>query len=264
MATPHSTRIEELLPAYALGALDGEDLRELEAHLDVGCDECRRQLDLWNGDLERLAASVPPLPPSDTTRARILRLTAAGAAPAPQRARAPRWMYFAAAALLLLSVWGLAGQQRMRGEVERLAAERARLARRVEALDREVDLARAEARQAAQALQILAAPSVRSVVLAGLGPTPQATGHTYVNPQTRDALFYAFNLPRLAEDKTYQLWFIAGGKPVSAGIFAVDERGTGRLRVERVADVKDIQAWAVTVEPSGGVPQPTGEMVLKG
>jgi anti-sigma-K factor RskA len=261
MATPHSTRLEELLPAYALGALDGEDLRELEAHLDVGCDECRRQLDLWNRDLESLAASVPPLPPSDTTRARILRL-ATGAAPAP--ARLPRWAFFAAAALLLLSVWGVAGQVRVRGEMERLADERARLAQQVETLDREVALARAEARQAAQALQILAAPSVRSVVMAGLGSTPGASGHTYVNPQTRDALFYAFNLPRLAEDKTYQLWFIADGKPVSAGVFSVDERGTGRLRVEKVADVKDIQAWAVTVEPRGGVPEPTGEMVLKG
>jgi anti-sigma-K factor RskA len=182
----------------------------------------------------------------------------------PASPRVPRWLYFAAAALLLLSVWGVAGQLRMRGEVRRLAAERNRLAQQVEALDREVDLARAEARQAAQALQILAAPSVRSVVLAGLGPSPQAAGHTYVNPQTRDALFYAFNLPRLEEDKTYQLWFIAGGKPVSAGTFSVDARGSGRLRVEKVSDIEDIQAWAVTIEPRGGAPQPTGAMVLKG
>jgi hypothetical protein len=125
-------------------------------------------------------------------------------------------------------------------------------------------LARAEARQAAQALQILAAPSVRSVVLAGLGPSPGAAGHTYVNPQSREALFYAFNLPGLAADKTYQLWFIAGGKPVSAGTFAVDARGAAHLRVEKVSRIEDIQAWAVTIEPSGGVPQPTGEMVLKG
>ena len=264
MATSHSTRLEELLPAYALGALDGEDLRELEAHLDVGCAECRRQLDLWNRDLELLAASVTPVPPSETTRARILRLAAGTGTTAPASPRVPRWTYFAAAALLLLSVWGVVGQIRMRGEVRRLAAERSRLARQVEALDREVDLARAEARQAAQALQILAAPSVRSVVLAGLEPSPGAAGHAYVNPQTRDALFYAFNLPRLEEDKTYQLWFIAGGKPVSAGTFAVDERGSGRLRVEKVTPVEDIQAWAVTIEPRGGVPQPTGAMVLKG
>jgi anti-sigma-K factor RskA len=44
----------------------------------------------------------------------------------------------------------------------------------------------------------------------------------------------------------------------------VDERGSGSLRVEHVAPAGQIQAWAVTVEPEGGVPQPTGAMVLKG
>lgn len=260
MATPHSERIEEFLPAYALGALDGEDLRELEEHLASGCPECRRQLDLWQRDLEALAESVAPVQPSEMTRARVLRL--APAAPAP--ARIPRWLPFAAAALVLLAVWGFAGQIRLRGELRRVAAEQESLERRVAELGREVQQARFESRRTAQALQVLAAPHVSSVVLAGLGPTPGAAGHTYVNPQTHDALFYAFNLPALAPDKTYQLWFIAGGKPVSAGTFSVDPRGTGSLRVEQVVDVKDIQAWAVTVEPRGGVPQPTGEMVLKG
>lgn len=261
MATPHSERIEEFLPAYALGALDGEDLRELEEHLASGCADCRRELHLWQRDLEALAESVQPIQPSDTTRARILRFATA---PAPARARIPRWLPFAAAAVLLLAVWGFAGQIRLRGELRRVTAEQESLERRVADLGREVQQARFETRRTAQALQVLAAPHVSTVVLAGLGPTPGAAGHTYVNPQTHDALFYAFNLPALGPDKTYQLWFIADGKPVSAGTFSVDPRGTGSLRVERVVDVKDIQAWAVTVEPRGGVPQPTGEMVLKG
>lgn len=263
MASPHSTSIEDLLPAYALGALDGEDLRELEEHLAGGCEECRRQLGLWQGDLEALAEFVPPVQPSEVTRARVLRLVGGGAAPAAPRTL-PRWLPFAAAALLLLSVWSVAGQIRMRDELRRVSGENALLARRLEELGTDVAAARLESRRAAQALQILAAPHVNSVVLAGLGPTPGAAGQTYVNPQTRDALFYAFNLPALAPDKTYQLWFITGGKPVSAGTFSVDPRGTGTLRIDKVADVKDIQVWAVTVEPQGGVPQPTGEMVLKG
>ena len=38
MAAPrdHSARYDELLPAYALGALDGEELRELEEHIAAG------------------------------------------------------------------------------------------------------------------------------------------------------------------------------------------------------------------------------------
>jgi hypothetical protein len=124
--------------------------------------------------------------------------------------------------------------------------------------------ARQEAQRANQALQVVASPGVQSVTLAGLGPAPGALGHTYVNPLRRDALFYAFDLPALPSGKTYELWYIAGGKPVAAGTFAVDPQGIASVQVEHVADVASIQAWAVTIEPTGGVPQPTGAMVLKG
>jgi anti-sigma-K factor RskA len=264
MSTPHTPRVEELLPAYALGALDGEDLRELEAHWVSGCEECRRQLALWQGDLEAVAAGVEPVQPSDVTRARVLRL-AGGAkkAPAAPPRRTPWWMAAVAAVLLALALWGLLGQARMERQVKSLEAERDRLSREVNGLEQQVGLARDEARQARQALQVIAAPGVQSVLLAGLGPSPGAKGRTYVNPSTRDALFYAFDLPALPADKTYELWLIAAGKPVAAGTFDVDPRGTGTVRVERVT-ASPIQAWAVTIEPRGGVPQPTGAMVLKG
>jgi anti-sigma-K factor RskA len=262
MSTPHTPRLEELLPAHALDALDGDDLRELEEHLAGGCEECRRQLALWQGDLEELAASVTPVEPSEITRARVLRL--AGGSQAPAVRRASGWLAAAALVLLGLAVWGFAGQARLRDEVRRLAAARDGQAREVESLSGEVVAARSQAVRAEQALQVLAAPGVQSVVLAGLGPSPGAKGRTYVNPSTRDALFYAFDLPALPQDKTYELWFIAGGKPVAAGTFAVDPRGSASLRVDRVADAGTIEAWAVTIEPRGGVLQPTGAMVLKG
>jgi anti-sigma-K factor RskA len=263
MSTSHTPRLEDLLPAFALGALDGEDLRELEAHWVSGCEECRRQLALWQGDLEALAAEMEPVAPSETTRARVLRLAGSDRAPAAPPRRAPWWMAATADVLLALALWGLLGQARMEREVRGLEAERDRLSRQVNALDRQVGLARDEARRAQQALQVLAAPGVQSVVLAGLGPSPGAKGRTYVNPSTRDALFYAFDLPPLPADKTYELWFIAAGKPVAAGTFDVDPRGTGTVRVEQVTS-NPIQVWAVTIEPRGGVPQPTGAMVLKG
>lgn len=268
MSDIHTPRIEELLPAYALGALEGEELGELEAHLAGGCEECGRQLTLWQGDLEELAATVPAVEPSEITRARVLRLAGATPEPAAARAAVPRrssWkMAAAASALLALALWGLLGQVRMEREVRSLSAERDRLRGQVEVLSREVGSVRSEVLQAKQDLQVLAGPGVQAVTLAGLGPTPGAKGRTYVNPSTHDALFYAFDLPALPADQTYQLWFIADGKPVPAGVFAVDPRGTASLRVQQVADVAKIQAWAVTVEPRGGLPQPTGAMVLKG
>jgi anti-sigma-K factor RskA len=273
MNAPHSTRFEELLPAYALGALDGDDLRELEEHLAGDCPECARQLALWEGDLETLAASIAPVEPSEVAKARILRLAGASTAAAPAagapaapvvRVRTPGWMKIAALLLLGLAVWGLVGQARMAREIRGLSEERDRLSQQVAILGEEVSRARSESQRAALALQVLAAPGVQSVALAGLGPTPEAAGRTYVNPHSGDALFYAFGLPALPRDKTYELWFFAGGKPVAAGTFGVDPRGTGSVRVERRIDPGQIQAWAVTIEPAGGLPQPSGAVVLKG
>ncbi len=287
MTTGHSTRHEELLPAYALGALDGEDLRDLESHLGTGCEVCRRELDLWQGDLEQLAASVEPVTPSEETRQRVRRLagiapqvstavppaakeTAAPTAPparadrAGRRPRPARWALLAAAASVLITVGSLWRQARLGNELDRLGTERDRLALQVSALDQQLGLARAESQRMAESLAIISAPGAQAVRLAGLGPTPQASGHTFVSPERGEAVFYAANLPAPAPGKTYQLWWIQDGKPVSAGVFGVDAHGSGSLRVAHVPPAGQVQAWAVTVEPEGGVPAPTGDMVLKG
>jgi anti-sigma-K factor RskA len=273
MAAPHSTRHEEMLPAYALGALDGGDLRELEEHLAAGCAECERQLALWQGDLEELAASVPPLAPSAETRQRVLQLAAPPAVSAPvpfpvrepRRSRVPAWLGLAAAAVLVVAVGGIGSAWwQAREEAGRLRAERDRLEQQVAALDRRIEQVQGDNKRLAETLSLITAPGARSVQLAGLGSSPGAVGHTFVNPQERKAIFYAFDLPALPAGKTYQLWWIAAGRPVSAGTFGVDEHGSARILVEKVENAGEIQAWAVTVEPAGGVPQPTGEMVLKG
>jgi anti-sigma-K factor RskA len=274
MATPtgHSPRFDELLPAYALGALDGEELRELEEHVAAGCPECRRQLDLWQGDLEELAASVAPVEPSAATRESLLRQVGAGAAPPipfkppqpPVRTRGPvRWLALAAALLLAVAVWSVWRQTGLSREAERLRGERDALARQVASLDRRLGETQEDNRRLARTLSLITAPGAHAVQLAGLGPAPGAVGHAFVNPQARKAVFYAFDLPAPAAGKTYELWWIAAGRPAAAGTFSVDAHGAARLEVDNV-EPGPIQAWAVTVEPAGGVAQPTGAMVLKG
>lgn len=274
MTTSHSTRHDELIPAYAVGALDGDELRDLEAHLATGCPVCSEQLALWQGDLEELAASVPPVAPSAETRGRILRLAEAGkpdhGQPRAGQRQPARWarlrrLALPAAALLALAVWGGARQVRLGEELERLRAERSRLEREVAALDRELLLTRAESQRMAATLSILSTPGAQTVRLAGLDAAPGAVGETFLDPRHGRAVFWAFHLPSPAAGKTYQLWWIgASGKPVSAGTFDVDSQGIGRVEIARVEQPEESRVWAVTVEPAGGVPQPTGAMVLKG
>jgi anti-sigma-K factor RskA len=263
MASDHLSRWDELLPAYSLGALDAEERRELEAHLS-GCADCRRALAAWERLGADLAQTPPPVPPAATTRARLLRAvrTTAGARLAPRPASRLPWLV--AAAALALAVWAGAAQVATRREARRLEAAGAAAAERLAAAEQELFAARTELARLRVAARIVGSPAARAIVLAGLGPAPGASARAYVDPGERRALFHAWELPPPPAGKTYQLWFIADGRPVSAGTFEIDPEGHGVTLVEDVAPVDSIQAWAVTIEPAGGVPQPTGEMVLRG
>jgi len=81
----------------------------------------------------------------------------------------------------------------------------------------------------------------------------------------RKGLLYAFDLRPVPLDKIYELWWITEKEgPVMAGLFRPDERGIGRIDVDLPTGAGRIQAAAVTIEPAGGVPKPTGPMVLVG
>ena len=78
-------------------------------------------------------------------------------------------------------------------------------------------------------------------------------------------VFVAAGLPEAPAGKAYQLWAIAGNNaPVSAGVFSVDASGTGSLSVRPLPGVTTVDAFAVTLEPAGGLPAPSGEMYLLG
>jgi len=48
-------------------------------------------------------------------------------------------------------------------------------------------------------------------------------------------------------------------------VFTPDPRGVGALKVKSLPDpTQTVQVFAITIEPDGGSPQPTGSMYLKG
>ena len=69
-------------------------------------------------------------------------------------------------------------------------------------------------------------------------------------------------LPTLSNGKVYEVWFIAGATPVGAGLFSPNPDGSWSGLVH--GDVTSAQAIAISVEPSGGSPAPTGDIVAKG
>ena len=72
---------------------------------------------------------------------------------------------------------------------------------------------------------------------------------------------YAGRMRRLFPPQA-RLTKVVNGVPISAGTFGASDSEQGRLRTAEVPANTEAKAVAVTVEPSGGVLQPTGPRVL--
>ena len=75
--------LQDLIPAHALDALEADDARVLEEHLET-CEECRREFDEMLETTALLAFATDHVEPPASLRAKILD---AVAEPAPVRAR---------------------------------------------------------------------------------------------------------------------------------------------------------------------------------
>ena len=250
----HSERHEELVAAAALGIPAGADQTELERHLAEGCPVCEELLRDFRAAAAAMAAGVRPVTPAPHVRLGVLAsLGPSRVATVPASTGA--WRVFAAAAALLL-VAVLLDDARQRRQSEDLRSQSAALAGRLHS---------AETALAERVLRarVLESDDVQMMLLGGKDPQPGARGRVFWSPRARRGILVAGNLAALPSDRQYELWVFLKGKPVNAGVFDVDASGRALFESTDFPE-PDAQNFAVTIEPRGGVPAPTGAVVMVG
>lgn len=70
------------------------------------------------------------------------------------------------------------------------------------------------------------------------------------------------DLPSLTPEQQYQLWLIEDGQPASAGVFSVSRDGYFSLSVDSQITFNSYSAFGISIEPFGGSPAPTGDIVF--
>ena len=108
---------------------------------------------------------------------------------------------------------------------------------------------------------LLRIPNVKAVSLTGSDMAKRAAGFLLYDSETQKVWLYSVNLPECPAAMTYQLWAIHD-KPISIGTFHMDRGETAHLLVKKVPSFMEAKTFAVSLEPSGGRPQPTGPMYL--
>jgi len=80
----------------------------------------------------------------------------------------------------------------------------------------------------------------------------------------RGLVFAAEGLPAPPANMAYQLWMVTGTGAISAGLLIANDQGHYSLVTRTDPNVPAPVALAVTLEPEGGVPSPTGPKYLVG
>jgi anti-sigma-K factor RskA len=254
-----------LAPAYVLGALEPDERSAFESHL-AECDICASEVRSLGRVTAGLAQSVPHVTPRAALRDRVLMAVGARGARARESTMPPRWRMgdwvAYAACVAVATIAGLYAMN-LRTRVENLEARLEVAQTRLAAADRAMVDARRVAFETQSAMAVLAASDLTRVDLQGAPAAPQAVGRALWSRQS-GMVFAANNLPPLPAGKIYQVWLVAGGPPVSAGLVAPDDTGRGVGIFRTPVDVTGPVTVAVTIEPAGGVPAPTGAFYLTG
>ena len=231
--------IEDLLPAYATGSLEVDELQRVEEHL-LSCWICRNEASSFERIAEELSFAAPSTPPSAGLKERLMQQVHStlpkrqelASDPIPSR---PFWEQ-------LLPAWGLASLFLILG----LAAASFLLWQRV------------------NNLEFTTALGMRAVPLSAMGAAPNATGFVLISADGDDGALVVDGLPPLEEAQEYQLWLIRDGQRTSGALFSTDERSYAGTRIRAPRPLTDYSACEITVEPTGGSPYPTGDQVLGG
>jgi len=248
-------QFEEDFELYGLGVLEGEEKRSFVVHLK-SCPDCAQRLGIARGRIAFLGLSAPPIKAPLRTKARLLARIGGRAAPESTARLNPVWRWAGAVSALVSLVLAFSSVSLYRRNLQ--------LKNRMNNLQMvQQQMTAALIHSRAIADLLTASDTVRVNLVAGSEhPVPQ--GKVFYHP-ARGLLFYAANLPELPAGKTYQLWLVpAQGSPISAGIFQTDPAGNGEVILPHLPAGVEAKAFAVTVEPEGGVPQPTGPKVLVG
>lgn len=275
MTTPASDPRQEALAALALGTLPDDEREATLAWLAEDPD-ARAQLQALREALASLAVTPPQIDPPAALRARVLavagvtgedthppaRVSPGAATPVVSAREAwPAWLLAAACALLALGLGAYAVQ--LRGRVAVLQARLTQTSARLANADAELRNSRARLVRAQAETSILSAPDLARVDLAGQKGAPGAVARAFWS-RAQGLVFTASRLPDLPEGRTFQLWVLTSGAPVSAGVFRPDESGGASVVFDTPVSLPPPTGMAVSVEPEGGVPAPTGDIILAG
>jgi hypothetical protein len=251
MAGYEEGHISELVAPYVLGALEPDEVEQVESHLET-CPTCRALVEEQRRVVTVLPYLVEPQPVPARAREQLLaRVREESGELAPSRAARLKvfllpsgragWVAAATAAVLALvfAVNSFQMQSEMDKQAEEASEERANIAEMVQ--------------------------SPGGWMTSLEGSSTGAGGGIIVDPTTNRAIMVVDGLEQPGEDHEYVVWMVdnANDEHVNVGNLIVDEDGRGQLYITTPGALSNYDGMMITEEVNeANVAGPSGDQVM--
>ncbi len=257
---------EEDLELLALGVIAGEECESFRTHISA-CAECSRNFAAAQGRVALFALAAPPQSPSSAARDDLLeRIRAekvaaasisAGEMHSENRAvavpRRTRWwnsVWVPAAAVLAIAMILLWVNNR-------------RLDNQLQGMQNAEQKFEAQEEHEKALVAFFSAQDTEAVTLAPKPLVPKSAWARVKFNSRLGMVCYTGDLPAPPPHMEYQMWIVPMvGNPISAGAFMPASFSNGKMCMAQMPQGVDCKSFAVTIEPMGGMPRPTGPQVL--
>jgi anti-sigma-K factor RskA len=99
---------------------------------------------------------------------------------------------------------------------------------------------------------VVSNPNVTVVNMVGTTVAPKSSANVYWDSASSNVYLVVKNMPKLPNDKQYQLWALIDNKPKDLGVFDA----TDSKVILQMKNTQKAQAFAITIEQKGGSPSP--------
>jgi hypothetical protein len=255
---------QDLLLLYVANALDAAEREEMRAHLAGGCPICAANLLEAQTAWSAIPAALDPLQPPIAMKQRLMDRITAESDRLPDNLALRIFRILVPAAVAA----GIA-----------IIVTHAVLSRRIDELQQETTVAklllgfqdqRIQSLQAGLSKQkeiaeMLRSPAAKLIAMDATPLQPGATACIVWDQKNEHWEFMTAGMVCAPAGKTYELWFVTqAGQKIPACTFDVNPKGEATQLVTVPHNIGPLALAAVTDEPAGGMPQPTGNFQLTG
>ncbi len=250
-ADPH---IGELAAPYVLGALEPEEVEQVEVHL-LTCADCRELVEAERDVARLLPLLAEPLPvPARARRALLAEvrsesvdelLSGVPATRSNVTTILTRLGWIAAISAAVLAVFLAWNSSQMQDQVNKK--------------DSELNVLKENQQTIAQ---VVSGPDGFVTNLQTTGVASGAQGGFIVNPTKNAALLAVEGLPKPPAGHVYVVWMTRGTDHVNAGVLPIDNQGRGTLYITMQQALSSFDGLLVTEETEAQVSSPSGTRML--